>query len=177
MLPGLNCVELGIITRRHGLKGQLVVQLIHQSGVENLKEAESIFIEIDGLLIPFFIEEFNPHARNPLIKFVDVEDEKFIKRLENCKLWIDVNNNFIESKETEQEDITSLIGFNIIDKTFGKIGFLTNINLIPGNNILEIDYNGQILFIPYHPNIVDSIDLDNKSIYINAPEGLISIYI
>ena len=51
-----DCYFLGKITRKHGLSGNLILKL-DTDQPEIYKKLESIFVEINGLLVPFFIEK------------------------------------------------------------------------------------------------------------------------
>ncbi|PZU12614.1 MAG: 16S rRNA processing protein RimM, partial [Chryseobacterium sp.] len=49
-----DCYLLGKITRRHGLAGNVILKL-DTDQPELYNKLESIFVEINGLLVPFFI--------------------------------------------------------------------------------------------------------------------------
>ena len=51
-----DCYLLGKITRKHGLSGNIILKL-DTDQPEFYKNLESIFVEINGLLVPFFIEK------------------------------------------------------------------------------------------------------------------------
>jgi len=51
-----DCYFLGKITRRHGLAGNVILKL-DTDQPELYNKLESIFVEINGLLVPFFIEK------------------------------------------------------------------------------------------------------------------------
>ena len=48
-----DCYFLGKITRRHGLAGNVILKL-DTDQPELYNKLESIFVEINGLLVPFF---------------------------------------------------------------------------------------------------------------------------
>ena len=51
-----DCYFLGRITRKHGLSGNVILKL-DTDQPDFYKKLESIFVEINGLLVPFFIEK------------------------------------------------------------------------------------------------------------------------
>ena len=55
MIQKENCQKIGTIIKAHGVKGELIVQFDVEI-FETLRETESIFIEIDGYLVPFFLK-------------------------------------------------------------------------------------------------------------------------
>lgn len=48
-----DCYYLGKVTKKHGFKGNLIIHL-DTDEPELYNTLESVFIEIDGSLIPFF---------------------------------------------------------------------------------------------------------------------------
>ena len=51
-----DCYFLGKITRKHGLQGYVVLRL-DTDQPEIYNQMESIFVDINGLLVPFFIDK------------------------------------------------------------------------------------------------------------------------
>ena len=49
-------ILLGRITRLHGYEGTVIVRLEKESG-DYLQKMETVFIEIEGILVPFFISD------------------------------------------------------------------------------------------------------------------------
>ena len=49
-----DCYFLGTITRTHGLQGNVVLKL-DTDQPEMYNKLESIFVEVNGLLVPFFV--------------------------------------------------------------------------------------------------------------------------
>jgi 16S rRNA processing protein RimM len=47
---------LGKITRKHGLKGNVIIKL-DTDQPELYNKLEGIFVEVNGLLVPFFVEK------------------------------------------------------------------------------------------------------------------------
>ena len=51
-----DCVEVGYIQKPHGLKGEVIL-VFDKEFEETFEELEFLFIEVDGGLVPFFIED------------------------------------------------------------------------------------------------------------------------
>ena len=67
------CYQLGYIVRTHGVKGQ-VVAFFDVDYPEDYEELESVFLQLSGKLVPFFIDalDIQPNGRI-IIKFEDVD--------------------------------------------------------------------------------------------------------
>ncbi len=61
-----NCILLGTLTKPHGTRGSLIVRF---SGLkaEDIKKRGLVFVEIDGLPVPFFIESFQEKTADTVI--------------------------------------------------------------------------------------------------------------
>ena len=70
-----------------------------------------------------------------------------------------------------------LAGFMATDKSFGEIGLITEVLDFPHQTILQIRHGENDILIPAKEEFIISINRDGKIIELNAPEGLIDIYI
>ena len=59
-----ECYYLGYIVKAQGLKGTFRVKL-DVSDPEEYKELESVFVEIDKLLVPFFLQSITILQKRP----------------------------------------------------------------------------------------------------------------
>ena len=67
--------------------------------------------------------------------------------------------------------------FKVIDEVHGDIGIVKHIIDLSGNPIIQIDFNGKEILIPKQDQFVKEIDWDEEILHINAPEGLIEMYL
>src|SRR3990172_8160073 len=51
-----NCSLIGYISKSHGINGQLMIRL-NGDYADNIEPGEPIFVEVDDILVPFFILE------------------------------------------------------------------------------------------------------------------------
>ncbi|MEA1873350.1 MAG: hypothetical protein U9N51_02835 [Bacteroidota bacterium] len=154
-----------------GTDGTFLVKLIiKQTNEWFLTEKEPIFIEIDGNLVPFFMDNIKQHETEPLIHFDSIlSREKATNFLEMpC---------FYDKKQLTNADKTSSIehlsGYTLIDKSAGVKFKITNVNLIPGNPILEIEFKDTTIDIPLISEAILSYDTEKQIIYTEYPEGLL----
>ena len=83
-----ECFYLGKIVKKYSFKGELLAKLdTDQPDIyENL---DAIFIEVNGTLIPFFIEKSQLHKSDLLrLKFEDVTNEADADALMKCHLYL-----------------------------------------------------------------------------------------
>jgi len=169
-----DCYLLGNITKTRGFKGELVLFLDVTNPFE-YELLESVYVEISGILTPFFIEQIRIQNNNrALIHFEQVgadEAEKLVGKFVFLPL-----TNLPELSETEFYD-HEIPGFEAVDSEFGPIGKVIQVIDLPSNPLLQIDKNGTEILIPLRNGTVQKVDRVNKHLLIQSPPGLIELYV
>ena len=71
-----------------------------------------------------------------------------------------------------------VVGFEVVDDNFGPVGILETIVDLPVNPLIQIkNPNGKEVLIPFVKNLVQEVDRKNRILRVNAPDGLIAIYL
>jgi 16S rRNA processing protein RimM len=96
-------------------------------------------------------------------------------QLQGCNLFLPLEN--LPPLAGNNFYFHEVDGFFVIDKHKGNIGKITQILDFPGNPLFEIKYENKQLLIPVRDEFIEQLDRENRTIYINAPEGLIDIYL
>jgi 16S rRNA processing protein RimM len=167
--------QLGIISKIHGFKGEIIF-LSNGKAQINLNKLESVFIEINGQLIPFFIETINPTGdSSAIIKLNGINSEANARQLVKCNVYIP--NSVLPKQKEKKLNPSELVGYKVIDDAYGDIGEIISLMEMPQQIILEIKNGRKEILIPANKEIIYNIDKKNKTIFINAPIGLIDIYL
>ena len=166
---------LGKIVRTFGANGELVIQ-INSEILARLKNMESVFIKLNVNLVPFFIENLQPRPKNQaIVKFMDVNSADEATLLAGCEFYIPLE--MLPKVKGKKPFTFEIEGYKVIDAHHGEIGTLTAVIEVPQQSLLSVDFNGKEILVPVVEEIVKEIDRKNKTIYIEAPEGLIDLYI
>lgn len=163
---------LGKIVKKHSFKGEVVAQ-IEADFTEIITRLESVWIEENNQLIPFFIDKIS--QKNTLIFRIHLEDvntEHEAKKLIGKSLYIPKNElpeyeNYFSLKELQD--------FLVVDHKYGKIGPITYINDSTAQVILEVQYHEKKILIPYHDDFVQKIDTEKQELHLSLPEGLLDL--
>lgn len=170
-----DCKLLGTLSKPHGYKGQMVL-VAEDSLPDNFEKWESVFVEIDGLLVPFLFDDVNhTHNNSAIIRFEDYEKIEQIEELIHCRVYAP-KNKFRKTKGQTFE-LSHLEGYKVTDASKGEIGVVEEILEFNRNVLLRIMNGGKEILIPAQEPIIEGIDPRKKVIYINAPEGLIEMYL
>jgi 16S rRNA processing protein RimM len=166
-------ILLGLVLKTHGIDGQMVIRL-DLLPEEELENNEPVFIEIDGIPVPFFIRGFRYLTDDGAIIHLDeVNSSEEASAFVNCRVFI--HKSVVAAKTGNEYD--ALEGFRIIDENHGDAGVLLSLEESTENMLIIADFNGREVLIPFHENIIRSIDYDNRIIHISAPEGLLDLYL
>src|SRR4030042_5295232 len=120
MLNKKKLLPIGVFIRTHGVKGDLLLRL---EGVkaEELPEMEWVFVEVDGLPVPFLVNDIRQlHSDRVILSMDSVTTELRAKELVGSRLLIPLKR--IAKKEIYDGVLTDVKGFVVIDNTRGELG-------------------------------------------------------
>ncbi|HEX2936806.1 MAG TPA: ribosome maturation factor RimM [Bacteroidales bacterium] len=166
-------ISIGVLSKLHGYKG--AYQFYSERTIDDdIENRESVFLEIQGLLVPFFIESINVTSDNTaVIKFEDIDNPETAKEFVSCNVFVLSKGKASKpSKKKKEEDFK---GFAVIDKTQGNIGAVNDILNYNQNILLSVMKDGNEILIPVSEEIIQAIDHKKKEILIDAPEGLLDL--
>lgn len=142
----------------------------------NYKNLESVFLDLQGELIPFFISSFLPQSeKKALILFRDFESHDDASSLAGLEMYLPVLNlPVLRGKKFYFHEVK---GYSVIDKKHGNIGVVGGFIELPHQALFKISFQDREILIPVIDEIILKIDRKKKQISISAPEGLIDIYL
>jgi len=87
MIHEKDIVPVGRTRKPYGIRGEIML-LFHKPVYADL-DVDFYFLEMDGIPVPFFVEEFTGMTDTTArVKFMDVEDEIKASRLVNKRVWL-----------------------------------------------------------------------------------------
>ncbi len=137
---------------------------------------ESVFVEFNKNLVPFFIDNSNLHKNDFLrVKFEDTDSEEEADKLIGCEIYLPLN--MLPKLEGNKFYFHEVIGFEIEDKRLGVFGIIQSINDSTAQPLFEV-LNGEVeMLIPMIDRFLVEIDRKNKKVVMDLPEGLIEMYL
>ncbi|PKP25288.1 MAG: 16S rRNA processing protein RimM [Bacteroidetes bacterium HGW-Bacteroidetes-2] len=170
-----ECFYLGKIVRKYSFKGEVLIKL-DTDQPELYTEMESVFVDSNNNLIPFFIEKSALHKSTLLrVQFEDVDTEQKADDLIGLEVYLPLNQ--LPELEDHQFYFHEIIGYAVEDIHFGKVGILKGINDSGAQTLFEIDREGKEILIPLNDDFIVKVDKKNKLLVLDTPEGLIAIYL
>jgi 16S rRNA processing protein RimM len=158
----------GRITKTHGFEGAVVVR--SEGGItREPKEGEPVFVIIDGIPVPFFTREaYSPSPGTLIIAFDDYMTAESVEGLKGCELRT-------AEEDQDENDLSDLAGYMIIDRTSGFSGAITRIIQNPGQLLAVVNAGTGEIYVPLHPDLIISMNRKKKTIEMSLPEGLAGI--
>jgi 16S rRNA processing protein RimM len=168
-----NCILLGTLAKPYGTKGSVLVRCVDLTP-DDIKKRETVFLDIDGMLVPFFIEVFQERSRDmAILKLDGIDTESRAREFSGCQVY--VRKDQVKRKKRVQESLPDLTGYRVQDLKQGYMGLAGKIIDIANNPLLEVHHEGRDFLVPFHDDIIREIDHNNLVIVIEAPEGLFEL--
>ena len=164
-------ILLGRITKVSGYEGAVAVKL-EKIFTENIPYMESVFLEMEGRPVPFFISDSEYSGADILkLEFDSYTTEK-IGEFIGCRVFLTA-----EPKTGRKKKVSlSFIGYKVY---IGENEFLGEITeLIPINDQWLINVKSvekKEILIPFHEDFIVKIDKRKKFIVMDLPDGLTGI--
>ena len=170
-----ECFYLGKIVKKYSFKGELLAKL-DTDQPQLYENIEALFLDINNRLIPYFVMTSRLHKSNLLrLKLEDVNTESDADELLRKEVYLPLDLlPKLDGKAFYDHEVT---GFEIWEKSFGKVGVLKGVNDQSAQALFEIERNGHEILIPIHDEFIINIDRDKKIITVKTPPGLIDLYI
>ena len=170
-----DCFYIGTIVQKFSFKGELLIKL-DSDDPEMYEELESVFVALGNNLVPFFIERSSLHKSNLLrVKFEEVDTEADAEALLKHKLYLPLAA--LPKLSGNKFYYHEVIGFEVEDTQFGKVGKITGVNDTTTQALFEIeDEQGNEILIPIIDSFIEKVDRTGRKIIVNTPEGLIDLY-
>ena len=170
-----DCFFVGTIVSKFSFKGEVLVK-IDTDDSSLLENRESVFVELGRELIPFFIQKCTYHKANLLrIKFEEVDTERDAEALLKQSLFLPLS--LLPKLSGNKFYYHEVIGFEVVDVNYGRVGVITHVNDRSSQPIFEIEHEEQQILIPLHDDFLKEVNREDKRIIVEAPEGLIELYL
>lgn len=170
-----DCFYLGKIAKKFSFKGEVLAYL-DTDDPELYENMESVFVEFNNNLVPFFIESSSLHKNDFLrIRFEDVASEAEADKILGCPLYLPLK--MLPKLTGNKFYFHEVIGFAIEDKRLGVFGIIQSVNDSTAQPLFEV-LNGEVeILVPMIDKFLVKIDRANKKVVMDLPEGLVEMYL
>lgn len=166
----MDKIKVGKIVGKHGLKGELKISSNSDFANERFKKGNSLYIRYQGEDLEFIIVSSRIHKGNYLVAFKDHQDINLVEKYVGSFVYGFKDKELLNDDEYFYDD---LIGLQVKSVEGQLIGKVTSIYDNSRHDILNVDYNGKNVAIPYVDAFIKNVDLENGIITIQLIKGLI----
>lgn len=174
MMNKNECFSLGYIAKTVGNKGELIL-VFDVDDAKKYKKLESVFVEINKELVPFFITQIEVRNNGAKVTFDGIDSTERAEQLTRNSLYLPLS--FLPPLKGKKFYYHEVVGFKVIDKIHGEIGLIETILDYPTQALFQIKKGDTEILIPVKDEFILSIDRNSKTINVEPPEGLIDIYL
>lgn len=167
------CFRLGHIVKKHGLKGEVSI-LLDVDFPEDYEELESVFVEINKQLVPFFMEYLQINGNKGIVKFEDLNSLEEVTNLLGSDLYLPLES--LPELDKGQFYYHEIINYTLVDKTAGKIGPITQVYEFPNQDLLGVDFEGKEMLVPVNDETIIGANHEQKTVDAILPDGLLDVY-
>ena len=168
MIKQEEVYRIGRLGKAHGVKGE--VSFMFDDDIFDRVDADYLVLDIDGILVPFFIEEYRFRSDTvALMKFEDIDTQQRAAELTGS----DVYFPRALAEEDNAPTLALLVGFDLAEANEGRVvGRIAAIDDSTANLLFELE-DGRL--IPASDELIDDIDQQRRVITMRLPEGLLDL--
>jgi len=167
---------VGKIVRPYGRKGEVLVKL-DTDEPELYEGLESVFLEIKGNPVPFFVNDSRLHKS--LLLRMDLEDVNTIEDAEALvgrKLFLPLST--LPQLTGNKFYYHEILGFEAVDTDHGSLGVIRAVNDMAAQPYFIILHpSGKEILVPIHDHFIVKVDRQAKKMHLKTPEGLVKLFL
>ncbi|MDO4985633.1 MAG: ribosome maturation factor RimM [Prevotella sp.] len=169
MIKREDVYKIGKLGKAHGVKGE--ISFLFDDDVFDRTDADYLILDMDGILVPFFIEEYRFKTDdNALMKFEGIDTQERARELTGCEVYFP--REMVEDDE-EQLSWAAIVGFELFDANTGKVaGKIASVDDATINILFELE-DGKL--IPASEELITNVDTKKQQIIVKLPEGILEL--
>ena len=139
-------------------------------------ESEYLICDVDGILVPFFLEEYRFRSDSTaLVKFEDLDTADDVQFLVNSDVYFE--NKYVEESEADEVALNFFVGFKMLDgDNDTEIGTIVEIDDKTENWLFIVERpDGSEVMIPAHEEFIKEIKQETKEMVMDLPLGLLDL--
>ena len=172
MIKREEVYKIGIFNKPHGIHGEL--SFTFADDIFDRVEAEYLICLLDGILVPFFLEEYRFRSdTTALVKLEGVDTAERARMFTNIEVYFPVNH--AEEARPGELSWDFFVGFRMKEVHHGILGEVTDVDTSTINTLFVVDRQGEELLVPAQEEFIIDIDQKHKVITVDLPEGLIAL--
>ena len=161
--------QIGKLGKTHGVKGE--ISFLFDDDVFDRVDSDYLILKVDGIFVPFFIEEYRFRSdANAIVKFEDIDTQERARELTGCEVFFP---RALSDSDDGSISWAAIVGFDIIEAGNNKpVGRIASVDDSTINILFELE-DGRL--IPASEDLITAIDQQARTITMHLPEGLLDL--
>ena len=164
---------VGRIARAHGIRGQVIVNAETDFPEERFQPGAELFIERGGTVEAIRLSTVRFHRDRPVIGIEGVATMTDAQALAGRELRVPAEQLAVLPAGVFYRH--DLVGCRVETRSGATVGIVQDVEGTPGRSRLVVDGAPGEILVPLVPEICTSVDLAERRIVIEPPEGLLEI--
>ncbi len=172
MIKRDEIIKIGQFNKPHALQGEISFTLIND--IFDNSETPYIVCNIDGIYVPFFIEEYRfKTATTGFMKLIDIESSDDAKMFTNIDIYYP--KIYINKEEDSTIGKDFFLNFKVFENNGNYLGYISDVDDSTANVLFIInnETDDDPILIPAVDSFIKNINEEEKIIILDLPEGLI----
>ncbi|MBQ4022877.1 MAG: 16S rRNA processing protein RimM [Prevotella sp.] len=173
MIKQEDVYKIGRLGKPHGVRGEL--SFMFSDDVFDRVDADYLIVETEGILVPFFIEEYRFRSgETALLKLEGISTVERARELTNSDVFFPRR---LAQNDDEEMTWAQIVGFRLVDEQLGKVvGSISSVDDSTENVLFDVATpDGKNLLIPAAEDWISDVDTEKREIRMRLPEGLLDL--
>lgn len=171
MIRREDVYRIGRIGKPHGVNGE--VSFMFDDDVFDRTDAEYLVLDIDGILVPFFMDEYRFHGNaTALVTFCGIDTQDKARTITGCDVYF--------PREVGDDDDTltwaKIVGYTVVNAAdLSEMGKITAVDDNTVNTLFVIDTPDGEILVPAAMPLIVAVDENERRITMHIPEGILEL--
>jgi 16S rRNA processing protein RimM len=187
MIKDEDVYKIGMFNKPHGVRGAL--SFTFTDDIFDRTDGEYLVCLLDGIFVPFFIEEYDFRSHHvAIVKLEGIDSMERACTLINVAVYYPkytmesesiLNDELGEAPhlcssegETPFSEYATFTSFEVKDTICGILGKISYVDASTANTLFVVENEKGELLIPACEEFIVKIDYESKQLLMNLPEGL-----
>lgn len=170
MIRQEDVYKIGRLGKPHGVKGEVSFQF--SDDVFDRTDCDYLLLSLDGILVPFFIEEYRFRSNEvALVKFCDIDTQERAAQLTGSEVFFP--RDMVPEEDDDTFTWSQLAGFTVVNEETGlPVGTIDHVDDSTVNVLIEME-DGRLL--PAADEMIIGVDREKRELRMRLPEGLLDL--
>jgi len=166
----MQLVTIGKLRKAFGVKGHIKLEVSAQYE-DSLASADVIFVSTSEGSIPYFVEAVN-YDNVTTIKLEEIDSPESASEISMCSIALRAEDVKHTTATEEGNELLLLAGFELYDKD-KSLGTIMEVLEYPQQVMAAVEVDGDPVLVPLVPEFISSIELAERRVVCDLPEGLV----